>query len=58
MRSARRCDLAASPHTGQAYIEFELDDESLRIVQDLAREAGCEPFDICVQLLREQVAEG
>jgi hypothetical protein len=49
--------LAANPHTGQAYIEFELDDESLRAVQDLAREAGCEPFDICVQLLRERIAE-
>ncbi len=40
---------------GKAFLEFELDPETFFAVEDLAREAGCEPFEMCVRLLRERL---
>jgi hypothetical protein len=38
------------------YVEFELDAETLRQVEELAREADCTAFEMCVTLLRERLA--
>lgn len=38
------------------YIEFELDSETLRHVEAIAREEGQSPFEVCVSLVREQLS--
>ncbi len=42
-------------HDGE-YLEIELDPETLREVEELARESNCTPFEMCVILLRERLS--
>jgi hypothetical protein len=38
----------------QTYLEFDLDAETLALVQELAAEERVTPFEMCVALLRER----
>ena len=46
--------------SGQAdreYLEFDLEPETMATVEQMAAEAGISPFEMCVILLRERLAE-
>ena len=38
----------------QTYLEFDLDAETLALVEELAAEERVTPFEMCVTLLRER----
>ena len=50
--------VVAYPNGGASggYIEFELDPDTMREIEELARESNCTPFEMCVTLLREWLA--
>jgi hypothetical protein len=46
--------LISPPSQAQSYLEFDLDAETLALVEQLAAEERVTPFEICVTLLRER----
>jgi hypothetical protein len=42
-------------HRDQSYLEFDLDAETLALVEELAAEERVTPFEMCVSLLREHL---
>ena len=39
---------------GHSYLEFDLDAETLILVEEMAAKEGVTPFEMCVTLLRER----
>lgn len=40
---------------GEKFLDFELGAADLRFVRKLAREAGCNVYDMCMRFLREDI---
>jgi hypothetical protein len=50
-----RVELAELPQPrNQSYLEFDLDAETMALVEKLAVEEGVTPFEMCVTLLEER----
>jgi len=47
---------ATSRLSKKVYVEFELKPGMLSEIRALARKAHCEPFEMCVKLVQEQLA--
>jgi hypothetical protein len=46
------------PHqnVGRKHLEFELEPDTLRKVEVLARQSNCTPFEMCVTFLQERIS--
>ena len=55
--SARGLPSRRAVSADQKYLEFHLEEKTLREVKALARKAGCTPFEMCVSLLQEKLSE-
>jgi len=53
MSNRNRIDLSPS-RRDRRYLEFDLDAETMALVEEMAAEDQVTPFEMCVQLLRER----
>ena len=53
--SSIKSELAMN-HPSQHYLEFDLDGETMAVVEELAEKEGVSPFEMCVILMHESLS--